>query len=152
MMMLAERIGATSFINYFCNFGLNEKTGIDLPGEGSSIYKESLSGVDLAVYSFGQRYNVTAIQQITAVATVTNGGNLVTPHLVKEIADDDGNILASFGTTVKRQVISASTSATISKILADGVSGNGGARNAYVAGYKVAAKTGTSEKARAAAE
>ena len=146
MMMLAERIGATSFINYFCNFGLNEKTGIDLPGEGSSIYKESLSGVDLAVYSFGQRYNVTAIQQITAVAAVANGGNLVTPHLVKEIADDDGNILASFGTTVKRQVISASTSATISKILADGVSGNGGARNAYVAGYKVAAKTGTSEK------
>ena len=146
MMMLAERIGATSFINYFCNFGLNEKTGVDLPGEGSSIYKESLSGVDLAVYSFGQRYNVTAIQQITAVAAVANGGNLVTPHLVKEIADDDGNILASFGTTVKRQVISASTSATISKILADGVSGNGGARNAYVAGYKVAAKTGTSEK------
>ncbi len=146
MMMLAERIGAGTFIDYFRNFGLSEKTGIDLPGEGSSIYKENLSGVDLAVYSFGQRYNVTAIQQITAVAAVANGGTLVTPHLVKEIVDDDGNILASFGTMAKRQVISASTSATISKILADGVSGNGGARNAYVAGYKVAAKTGTSEK------
>lgn len=146
MMMLAERIGADAFINYFCNFGLNEKTGIDLPGEASSIYKESLTGVDLAVYSFGQRYNVTAIQQITAVAAVANGGTLVTPHLVKEITDNDGNVLTSFGTMEKRQVISASTSATISQILADGVSGNGGARNAYVAGYKVAAKTGTSEK------
>ena len=105
-----------------------------------------MSGVDLAVYSFGQRYNVTAIQQITAIAAVANGGTLVTPHVVREIVDDDGNTLASFGTNVVRQVVSAETASTISEILAEGVSGDGGAKNARVKGYSVAAKAGTSEK------
>ncbi len=148
MMRLAERIGISTFCDYFSAFGLDSKTGIDLPGEADSIYttEENMSGVDLAVYSFGQRYNVTAIQQITAVASVANGGTLVTPHLVKEIVDDDGNTLASFGTTAVRQVVSEDVAETISDILEEGVSGNGGAKNAYVKGYKVAAKTGTSEK------
>ena len=148
MMKLAERIGISTFGKYFSAFGLDSKTGIDLPGEAGSIYTpvDKMSGVDLAVYSFGQRYNVTAIQQITAVASVANGGTLVVPHMVKEIVDDDGNVLASFGTTAVRQVISEETASTISKILADGVSGDGGAKNAYVKGYSVAAKTGTSEK------
>lgn len=148
MMKLAERIGVSTFCDYFSAFGLDSKTGIDLPGEADSIYvsEEAMSGVDLAVYSFGQRYNVTAIQQITAVAAVANGGTLVTPHVVREIVDDDGNTLASFGTNVVRQVISEETAATISQILADGVSGDGGAKNARVKGYSVAAKTGTSEK------
>ena len=148
MMRLAERIGISTFCHYFSAFGLDSKTGIDLPGEAGSIYtkEEDMTGVDLAVYSFGQRYNVTALQQITAVAAVANGGTLVTPHVVKEIVDDDGNVLASFGTNVVRQVISEETAATISQILEEGVSGNGGAKNAYVKGYSVAAKTGTSEK------
>ncbi len=148
MMRLAERIGISTFCNYFCAFGLDSKTGIDLPGEAESIYtnQANMSGVDLAVYSFGQRYNVTAIQQITAVSAVANGGTLVTPHLVKEIVDDDGNVIASFGTTAVRQVISEETAETISIILEEGVSGNGGAKNAYVKGYEIAAKTGTSEK------
>lgn len=148
MMKLSERIGVSTFGDYFTAFGLDSKTGIDLPGEADSIYTpaEKMSNVDLAVYSFGQRYNVTAIQQITAVASVANGGTLVVPHVVKEIVDDDGNVLASFGTTAVRQVISEETAATINQILADGVSGDGGAKNAYVKGYSVAAKTGTSEK------
>ena len=148
MMQLAERIGTTTYGRYFSAFGLDSKTGIDLPGEASSIYTpaENMTGVDLAVYSFGQRYNVTAIQQIVAVAAVANGGTMVVPHVVKEIVDDDGNVLASFGTTAVRQVISEETARTISKILADGVSGDGGAKNAYVQGYSVAAKTGTTEK------
>ena len=148
MMRLAERIGISTFCDYFSAFGLDSKTGIDLPGEADSIYttEENMTGVDLAVYSFGQRYNVTAIQQITAVASVANGGTLVTPHIVKEIIDDDGNTLASFGTTAVRQVVSEDVAETISQILEEGVSGNGGAKNAYVKGYKVAAKTGTSEK------
>ncbi len=148
MMRLAERIGISTFCDYFSAFGLDSKTGIDLPGEADSIYtsEENMSGVDLAVYSFGQRYNVTAIQQITAVASVANGGTLVTPHLVKEIVDDDGNVLASFGTTAVRQVVSEDVADTISIILEEGVSGDGGAKNAYVKGYKIAAKTGTSEK------
>jgi stage V sporulation protein D (sporulation-specific penicillin-binding protein) len=153
MMRLAERIGISTFCDYFSAFGLDSKTGIDLPGEAESIYttEENMSGVDLAVYSFGQRYNVTAIQQITAVASVANGGTLVTPHVVKEIVDDDGNVLASFGTTAVRQVISEDVSDTLSDILEEGVSGNGGAKNAYVKGYKIAAKTGTSEKGTAGA-
>ncbi len=148
MMRLAERIGISTFCDYFSAFGLDSKTGIDLPGEADSIYvaENKMSGVDLAVYSFGQRYNVTAVQQIAAVASVANGGTLVTPHLVKEIVDDNGEVLASFGTTAVRQVISEETAETISAILEEGVSGNGGAKNAYVKGYKVAAKTGTSEK------
>lgn len=148
MMRLAERIGVSTFGKYFSAFGLDSKTGIDLPGEADSIYTpvDKMSGVDLAVYSFGQRYNVTAIQQITAVASVANGGTLVVPHMVKEIVDDDGNVLASFGTTAVRQVMSEETTSLISQILADGVSGNGGAKNAYVKGYSIAAKTGTSEK------
>jgi len=148
MMQLAERIGTTTYGKYFKAFGLDSKTGIDLPGEASSIYTpaENMTGVDLAVYSFGQRYNVTAIQQIAAVAAVANGGTMVVPHVVKEIVDNDGNVIASFGTTAVRQVISEETASTISKILADGVSGDGGAKNAYVRGYSVAAKTGTTEK------
>ena len=148
MMQLAERIGVTIYGEYFKAFGLDSKTGIDLPGEAGSIYTpaENMSNVDLAVYSFGQRYNVTAIQQIAAVAAVANGGTMVVPHVVKEIVDNDGNVLASFGTTAVRQVISEETADTISKILADGVSGDGGAKNAYVKGYSVAAKTGTTEK------
>ena len=148
MMQLAERIGVTMYGEYFKAFGLDSKTGIDLPGEAGSIYKpaENMSNVDLAVYSFGQRYNVTAVQQIAAVAAVANGGTMVVPHVVKEIVDNEGNVLASFGTTAVRQVISEETADTISKILADGVSGDGGAKNAYVQGYSVAAKTGTTEK------
>ncbi len=148
MMKLSERIGISTYANYFNAFGLSLKTGFDVPGEASPIFKTEgeLSALDLAVYSFGQRFNVTAIQLITAVSAVANGGTLVTPHLIKEVLDDDGNVLASFGTNEVRQVVSKETSETISKILADGVSGNGGAKNAYVKGYSVAAKTGTSEK------
>lgn len=148
MMKLSERIGISTYAEYFKSFGLSEKTGIDLPGEATSIYKEEseMTMLDLAVYSFGQRYNVTSIELISAVSAVANGGTLVTPHLVKEIVDDDGNVLASFGTNKVRQVISEETAETISAILAEGVATNGGAKNAYVKGYSVAAKTGTSEK------
>lgn len=148
MMMLGERIGISLYCKYFSAFGLDSKTGIDLPGETSSVFtsEENMTSLDLAVYSFGQRFNVTALQQITAISAVANGGTLVTPHVVKEITSDTGEVLASFGTSAKRQVVSAQTSKTICGILADGVATNGGAKNAYVAGYSVAAKTGTSEK------
>lgn len=148
MMNLAERIGIPKFSSYFSAFGLTEKTWLDLPGEASPIFKpeNELSTVDLAVYSFGQRYNVTAIELATAVASVANGGTLVTPHLIKAVLDDNGNTLASFGTTQVRQIVSKETAKIISDVLADGVANNGGAKNAYVMGYSVAAKTGTSEK------
>ena len=148
MMRLAERIGISAFCKYFAAFGLTKKTGIDLPGETSSVYtpENKMTILDLAVYSFGQRFNVSAIQQITAVAAVANGGTRVTPHVVRQIKDDKGDVIASFDTNTVRQVVSKETASEISRILAEGVAGTGGAANAYVAGYSVAAKTGTSEK------
>ncbi|MBQ0126219.1 MAG: hypothetical protein KBS59_07870, partial [Clostridiales bacterium] len=148
MMRLSQRMGAETFYKYFSAFGLTEKTGVDIPGEAETIIKaeKDLTELDLAVYSFGQRYNVTTLSQITAVCAVANGGTLVTPHLMKQITDDDGNVLYEYENAEVRQVISEETASTICQILADGVSGSGGARNAYVEGYSVAAKTGTSEK------
>ena len=148
MMQLANRLGQDTFYNYFLSFGYNSITGIDLPGESYPIVssKNNFGGVSLAVYSFGQTFKITPIQQITAVSAVANGGYLMTPHLLREIVDDEGNVIQSYETDAVRQVVSTETCDTIDWILEDGVSGNGGAKNAYVKGYKVAAKTGTSQK------
>lgn len=148
LMMMGLRIGLDRFYNYFRSFGYMEKTGIDLPGEGVSIFytRDNFKELDLATASFGQNFKITPIQQIMAVATVANGGYLVTPHLLKEVLDSEGNVVKTYETAVRRQVISTATARTLATILEEGVSGNGGAKNAYVAGYRVAAKTGTSEK------
>lgn len=148
LMTVGLRLGAEKFYNYLTAFGYAGKTGIDLPGEGTSVVaaKENFTELDLAIYSFGQNFNVTLIQQITAVASVANGGYLVTPHLMSSVTDKDGNLIKSYETNVRRQVVSAQVCATVSQILEGGVSGDGGAKNAYVAGYRIAAKTGTSEK------
>ena len=147
LMALGLRLGQTTFYNYFKSFGYTAKTGIDLPGEANSIYASltDFNDVSLAVYSFGQTFKVTPLQQLTAISTVANGGKLITPYVVDKIIDDDGNILMQHEVNIKRQVISSDICSTISSILERGVSGNGGAKNAYVAGYKIAAKTGTSE-------
>lgn len=126
-----------------------EKTGIDLPGEGNSIFHspENFNQVELATASFGQNFAVTALQQIRGIAAVANGGYVVTPYLVKEMKDSDGNVVYSHSSDEKvRQVVSAEVCKTVTEILEEGVSGDGGAKNAYVAGYRVAAKTGTTEK------
>ena len=148
LMTMGERLGISTFYDYFRSFGFTEKTGIDLPGEGSSIFaaEEDCIPLDLAIYAFGQNFNVTLIQQITAVSAVANGGYLVTPHTVSSITDKNGKVIQSFDTNVRRQIISAETCKTVAKILEEGVSGDGGAKNAYVPGYRIAAKTGTSEK------
>lgn len=148
LMMMGQRIGCERFYSYFRNFGYLDKTGIDLPGEGISIfYKEnSFKELDLAVSSFGQNFKISPIQHICAISAVANGGNLVTPHLLKEVTDDKGNVIYSYENETKRQVISESTGKRVSEILQEGVATDGGAKNAYVAGYRIAAKTGTSEK------
>ncbi len=148
LMTVGLRIGREKFYNYFLDFGYGDLTGIDLPGEANSYYHrfQDFSVVSLAVYSFGQTYKTTAIQQLSAISAIANGGYIVTPHVLKEVVDDDGNVIESFDTEVKRQVVSSEVCSTISAILEDGVSGDGGARNCRVKGYKVAGKTGTSEK------
>ncbi len=148
LMQMGARIGQERFYNYYRSFGYMEKTGIDLPGEGTSIFyqEDKFSTIDLATASFGQNFKITPIQQLMAVATVANGGYLLTPHLVKEVLDENKNVIKSYDEGLRRQVISEDTADTLATILEQGVSGNGGAKNAYVMGYRVAAKTGTSEK------
>ena len=148
LMMMGARIGQEAFYEYYQAFGYTEKTGIDLPGEGTSIFfnPNTWSELDLAMASFGQNFKISPIQQIMAVSTVANGGYLMTPHLVREVLDSEGNVIQTYGETQKRQVISEATAKQLAAVLEDGVSGGAGAKNAYVAGYRVAAKTGTSEK------
>lgn len=148
LMQAAMRLGREKFYQYFIDFGYGDTTGIDLPNEAKTYFHSyaDFSNVSLAVYSFGQTYKTTPLQQLTAISAVANGGNLVTPHLLKEVTDDDGNVIKSYDTKVKRQVVSSDVCKTIADILQEGVATDGGAKNAYVKGYKVAAKTGTSEK------
>ncbi|MBQ7700140.1 MAG: PASTA domain-containing protein [Clostridia bacterium] len=148
MMMTAEKIGDERFYDYYEAYGYTGLTGIDLPGEAAGIYhsRRDFNNVELAVYSFGQTFKTTAIQQLTAVSSLANDGNLVTPHLVKRIEDDNGNVIMDFETDVKRQVVSSRVANEIMDVLEEGVANKLGSSNAGVKGYKVAAKTGTSEK------
>lgn len=148
MMKLAFSIGKETFYNYFKSFGYTSKTGIDLPSEAVGYYHsyDDFSNVSLAVYSFGQTFKTTAIQQLRAVSVIANGGYLVEPHLLKEVVDNNGNTIYEYEAEKKNQIISSEVAQTISLILKEGVEGEGGAKNAYVSGYSVAAKTGTSEK------
>lgn len=154
LMRVGLRLGRETFYDYLKAYGYREKTGIDLPGEGREYIasEADFTDLDLAIYAFGQNFNVTLIQHLTAVSSVANGGYLLQPHLLCAVKDNDGNIIKSVGTQVKRQVVSSSTCQTVSEILEEGVSGDGGAKNAYVAGYRIAAKTGTSEKKNAGSE
>ena len=142
-----QQIGVETFSKYYDAFGLRQKTGIDLPGESKPIFYDAdkMTISDLASSSFGQTFQVTPIQMITAVSAAVNGGYLVQPHVVNEIVDADGNTVSSVGTTVKRQVISEKTSETIRMVMEAVVDGGGG-KNAYVSGYRIGGKTGTSQK------
>jgi stage V sporulation protein D (sporulation-specific penicillin-binding protein) len=134
-------------MEYFEAFGLTEKTGIDLPGEeiGIAHKVEEMGPVELAVSSFGQTFKVTPLQMITAISAVANGGKLMKPYIVKSVASADGIVQKTTAPVVRRQAISENTSDTLCRLLEQVVS-SGTGRNAYVAGYRVAGKTGTSEK------
>ena len=151
LMKIAEQIGAETFWEYLDDFGLFDRTGIDLLGEGTSVFwsesefKGPYGAASLAVGSFGQTFKVTPIQMIRAFASVINGGHLVTPYLVQAERDAAGNTVYYHEVEEVRQVISASTSAAIRDILEQVVSKYSG-RNAYMSGYRIGGKTGTSEK------
>ena len=148
MMNTVEKIGRDTFYKYFEALGYTGKTGVDLPGESYGIYHamKDMNAVELATYSFGQTFKATPLQQLTAICTVANGGYLVTPHVLKEMVDDDGNVIYSYETEQRVQIFSEKTCETLVGILAEGVATDGGAKNAYTKGYSVAAKTGTSQK------
>ena len=151
-IQLGQRLGSSVFYDYFDAFGFTERTGVDLPNEtGMMKYytKNQLGEVQLASSAFGQAMAVTPLQVCTAISAAVNGGYLVTPHVVDKITDQNGNVVEEFGANVRRQVISESASETIRQIMeyevGDG-STNGGGSNAYVAGYRIGGKSGTSEQ------
>lgn len=143
---IGQLVGVSTFSKYFKAFGLTEKTGIDLPGEANSTYhkEEDMGPVELSSSSFGQTFNVTPMQLISAVAASVNGGYLAQPHVVEKKLDENGKVVETASTSYKRQVISETTSATMRELL-QFVAENG-AKNALVPGYDIGAKTGTSQK------
>ncbi len=144
-------MGVDLFFKYFEAFGFTEKTGIDVAGEGSPsnyTYVDpdvSFTYADLMSASFGQANTVTPLQVITAISAIGNGGKLMTPYVVAKTTDSNGNTVSETTPTVKRQVVSESTAATVASYMRSVVK-SGTGKNANVPGYKVAGKTGTSEK------
>lgn len=146
-VQIGQLVGMNKFVEYYKGFGFADKTGIDLPGEADdNFWKEgSMTDVDLAVASFGQNFSITPIQMITACAAVCNGGYVLQPYVVSKITDSDGNVIKNVEKKVKRQVISNETSDKMNEYLGYNTE-KSGTTAGYVAGYKVAGKTGTSEK------
>ena len=148
---IGQRLGVDTFYKYFEAFGFTEETGIDLPGEASPkagvtyFKKDTMTKVNLASSSFGQSFQITPIQMITAVNAIANDGKLMQPYIVSKTLDSDGNVILQNQPIEKRQVVSESTSEKIMASM-EQVALNGTARNAYVAGYRAGGKTGTSDK------
>lgn len=146
-IQIGQLVGLQKFRDYYKGFGFADKSGIDLPGESDDMFWEegAMSTVDFAVASFGQNFSITPIQMVTACAAVANGGYVLQPYVVSKITDSQGNVVKSVEKRVKRQVISKQTSDKMNEILGYNTE-TAGATAGYVAGYKVAGKTGTSEK------
>ena len=149
-VQLGQRLGSQLFYNYFDAFGFTSRTGVDLPSETNFMqyYNASQLGeVQLASSAFGQAMAITPLQMCTAVAAAVNGGYLVTPHVVDKVTDANGNVIQEIGSNIRRQVISESTSAVIRQIMEYEVgNGTGGGKYAYVSGYRIGGKSGTSEQ------
>lgn len=143
---LGQKIGVTKYYEYLRKFGLLEKTKVDLPGEANSIFlKESKVGpVELATISFGQRFEVTPIQMVTAVSTIANGGTYVQPRIVKAIVDSETGERREIEVVKKDRVIGEETSKNILSMM-ESVVAEGTGKNAQVKGYSIGGKTGTSE-------
>ena len=148
---VGQKLGAEKFFEYFEAFGFTEKTGIDLPAENVPIAGQnyhsldSMGIVELSSSSFGQSFQVTPIQMITAISAIANGGKLMTPYLVQKQLDENGNVIKETQPNVRRQVVSEQTAKTVADMM-EAVVSSGTGKNAYVAGYRVAGKTGTSQK------
>lgn len=146
-MTIGDRIGAENFIKYVNGFNLIAPTGIDLPGEANGLFfkKEQMGVAEIATTSFGQGFEVTPIQMVSALAAVANGGKYMKPHVVKELTDSEGKVVKQFSSEFSRQIISEETAKKLCGYLERVVS-EGSGKNAYVQGFRVAGKTGTSEK------
>ena len=143
---LGQKIGVNKYYSYLRKFGLVQKTGIDLPGEGGSIFlaEDKVGPVELATISFGQRFEITPIQMITAVSSIANGGNYVVPRVVKGIVNSQTGEVKNIETKIKDPVISSETSKKVLSMM-ESVVAQGTGKNAQVKGYSIGGKTGTSE-------
>ncbi|MCD8222011.1 MAG: peptidoglycan glycosyltransferase [Clostridiales bacterium] len=144
---VGQRLGIENYVRYFDQFGLRQKTGIDLPGEASTIMhkKENMGLVELATVSFGQSFQITPIQLITTAVSVINGGDRITPHFAVKTVSADGNSVSEFSWPVQKGIVSEKTSATMRMILEHVVS-EGSGNKAAIEGYRIGGKTATSEK------
>ena len=144
---VGQRLGAEAYCQYFDQFGLRGKTGIDLPGEASTIMHkpENMGPVELATVSFGQSFQITPVQLITTVSSIINGGERVTPHFALEAKTADGSWTRKFSWPLKGRILSEETSETMRYIL-EMVVAEGSGKNAAVEGYRIGGKTATSEK------
>lgn len=144
---VGQRLGVNNYYKYFEQFGLNGKTGIDVPGEASTIMhkKENMGLVELATVSFGQSFQITPTQLITTSASIVNGGNRITPHFGIKVSAADGESVHTFDYPVREGIVSSQTSETMRYILEQVVS-EGGGKKAKLEGYRIGGKTATSEK------
>lgn len=146
-MEVGARVGVKKTYEYYKKLGLFNKTGVDIPGEANSIMHdiEDIGAVELATMSFGQSFQITPLQLLTAASAIINGGTLVTPHFGREIRSRDGRLIKTLTYETKENVISKETSETMKQLLEAVVSGGTGKR-AYLPGFRVGGKTATSEK------
>ena len=147
MMHIAAAVGAEEFCRYQSVFNFGQETGIDLPGEAEGLlyYPENMDASSLATNSFGQNFNVTMTQMISAFASLINGGNYYEPHVVKQIRDQNGNVVENMDPVLLKRTISEETSERL-KIYMKQTMTEGTGQNAQVEGYSIGAKTGTAEK------
>lgn len=145
-MTMGLRMGPEMFYQYFTDYHLLEKTGIDIPGEAGTIMHDldNIGEVELATMTFGQSFQITPVQLATMVSSVVNGGRRVTPHFGVAVQDRDGNVLKEFSYEVQEGVVSEEVSAQMRGILEKVVS-EGGGNKAYIEGYRIGGKTATSQ-------
>ncbi len=146
-IQIGERVGTEAFYKYVKAFGFRDTTGIELPGEANGVFfgEKDFNTIQLATSSFGQGFQITPLQMITYVSAIANGGTLYKPHLVKQLTDSDGNVVKSYDPEPVRRIMSEQTANTLCGIM-ELVVNEGGGSNAYIKGYRVGGKTGTSEK------
>lgn len=146
LIQLGNRIGTATLYKYYKSFGFFDTTGVDLPGEASSIFlaENEVKPIERATYSFGQRFSITPLQMITAVSAIANDGVLMKPRIVKSITNTDTGAVTTVDTEEVRQVISSDTATKVKSMMQSVVEEGTGYR-ASVTGYTVGGKTGTSE-------
>lgn len=152
-MQVSQRIGIAEYCKYLSAFNLDNKTGIDLPGEATGIMHDpsSMTALDLATTSFGQTISITALQTAVNYCAVANGGYLVRPYVVKEVKNADGSFEKSTQSQQVKQIMSKQTADSVLSALEDTVK-TGTGKAGQVKGYRVAGKTGTAEETRGANE